>query len=193
MKKLLILIVSVLALIVMPKDTYAKSAESKVTIYFFRGYDCVHCEGSLEFINEHKDDIPENVEIVTYEVWKNDYNNKLHLALKDKFNIVDDDNRNAVPFLVVGDTYKIGMDGTIVDFEEMLEMANKYTSGEKEYKDIVSETANELKKENKDIKFKAIKLEDLYKDNTVVTIIVFVIFGLVVVGFIGLIAFSRKN
>ena len=84
------------------------------------------------------------------------------------------------------------MDGTAANFAELLDMVAKYDDAE--YEDVVAKTINELKKESKDISFTAKTLDDLYAGpSVVVTIIVFAIFGIVLIGFIYMIAFSRKN
>ena len=76
MKKILILVTLVISICLVPLNTYA-SSNDKIKVYFFRGSTCSHCESSLNYLNEHKKDIPENVEIITYEVWENENNAKL--------------------------------------------------------------------------------------------------------------------
>ena len=51
MKKLFFIILTLIGLTSMPINSYAE--EKDITIYFFRGYNCVHCEGSLEYLNKH--------------------------------------------------------------------------------------------------------------------------------------------
>ena len=70
MKKILILLLMITSLIVLP--TTVKAESEKITVYLFRGKTCSHCEEALEYINNHRDLIPKNVEIVTYEVWENE-------------------------------------------------------------------------------------------------------------------------
>lgn len=182
MKKIIISFLFLL-LAVLPIKVDAKS---KVTIYFFRGYNCHYCEESLEYINKHKDEIPDNVEIVTYEVWKNENNEKLHQAVIKELD-VNESYKNSVPFLVVGDQYKVGMEATDTDFKKLISMAEDALKSD-DYKDVVS---NLVKEQNIDVK--SITFEDLYKGpNKTVTIVVYTIFGLVVLGIGAMIIFSRK-
>ena len=67
MKKILILFGLVLSLFVLPISVYAEE-DSTITVYLFRGATCAHCEDALDYISNHRDEIPENVEIGTYEV-----------------------------------------------------------------------------------------------------------------------------
>ena len=186
MKKVLLTILVLFSFILMPNMVDAKA---KVTIHFFRGYSCSHCESAIEYIENHKKDIPEGIEIVTYEVWKNGNNELLHQALVEKLG-VDEDDKDSVPFLVIGNEYQIGLEGTKADFDEIIEKASKYLDDEN-YKDIVEETKKEVKKENKGISFTKTVLNPTI--SPIVNIIVFTTFGVLIIGFIYLIVFSRKK
>ncbi len=186
MKKLLFTILLLFACIITISSV---KADDKIKVYFFRGYNCTHCESSLKYLHEHKDDIPKNVEIVTFEVWKNSNNRALQLKLAEKLNIPED-NEDSVPLIIVGNSYKIGMDGTPTDFNKLLTLIE---TGSKNYQDIVSPTIKELEKEDKDFKAKSLTLSELYPDNTILTIVVFAIFGAIILGFGGMILFSRKK
>ena len=68
-----------------------------------------------------------------------------------------------------------------------MEIAEDYLDDEN-YKDVVEESVKELNKE-----VKPMTLTELFPEpNKVVTIIVYSIFGLIVLGFAGMIIFSRK-
>ncbi len=189
MRKLFFILLTIIGLTSMPINSYA--SEKEITIYFFRGYNCIHCEGSLEYLNNHKDEIPTNIKIVTYEVWKNKNNEKLHQELVKKLE-VPEDNSDSVPFLVIGNEYIVGMDGTKEDFDKVMSLAESFE--EKDYEDVVAATTKEMTKENKDIKFKSITLEKLFGGTSkTVTYIVLGIFAAIVLGFVGMILFSRKN
>lgn len=182
MKKLLFTLLLAFVLF-MPLTVQAKN---KVTIYFFRGNTCSHCEEALDYINKHKDEIDEDIEIVTFEVWKNTNNEKLHQVLVQKLE-VSSESKNSVPFIVIGDTYQVGMSGTKANFDKILNMARAYIDDE-EYKDVVEET---LKEENIDVK--SLTLSELYSEpNKIVTIIVYSIFGVIVLGIAAMVLFSRK-
>ncbi|MCM1052753.1 MAG: hypothetical protein NC483_02080 [Ruminococcus sp.] len=183
MKKLFLTIMVVLCLILLPKEVYAKN---KVTVYIFRGYDCPHCEEALEAINEHKDEFNDNIEIITYEVWKNANNSKLQDAVAKKLNIDTESDNYGIPLIVIGDEYIIG--GSSTTYKRIIEIAEDFIDND-EYKDVVKEAINELS-----IEIEPTTLKDIFPEpNKVVTIIVYVIFGVAIIGFVSLIVFSRKN
>ncbi len=184
MKKLFLTIMVVLSLVLLPKEVYAKN---KVTVYIFRGYDCPHCEEALENINEHKDDINENIEFVTYEVWKSENNSKLQDAVAKKLEVDTESENYGIPFIVIGNEYIIGYGGTST-YERMISKAESFIDNS-DYKDVVKETINELS-----IEVEPTTLQDIFPEpNKIVTIVVYVIFGAAIIGFISLIVFSRKN
>lgn len=183
MKRLLLVLVTLFALMI---GINSVNASSKVTVYLFRGSTCEHCESALEYMDKHRDDIPENIEIVTYEVWDNKNNSKLQDLVADKLN-VDKSKNYGVPFIVIGEKYIKGYAGATT-FREIIEIAQNYVE-DANYKDIVEE----IKKENK-LEVSKTTLDDLFsKPNKVVTTIIYSIFGIAILGFIALIAFSRKH
>ncbi len=193
MKKVIIfgaiVVVAVLAIILIPKKA---KTDAKVTIYVFRGATCEHCEAALDYISKNEDSIPEGVEIVTYEVWKNSSNEALHQALVKKLG-VSDSNKNSVPLFVIGNDFIVGMSPNKADFDEILDKAQEYLNGTKKYKDEVKESVNELKKEDPDYKFSAVSFDVLYANNKFAMTIVLGIFGLLIIGFLGMILFSKQK
>lgn len=183
MKKILLVFLLVMSFIFIPKNVYASD---KVTIYFFRGNTCEHCEDALNYFNEHKDEIDSNIEIKTYEVWKNDNNAKLQKAVAEKLGVDTTSKDYGVPFIVIGSEHIIGYSG-VSTYNNILNIAKSYIDN-KDYKDVVEEASQEL-----NLKFEMLELKDLfYEPSRTVSIVVFSIFGLVIVGFIGMIVFSRK-
>lgn len=183
MKKFLLGVLLALGIFI-PTRVYA--GEKEVTIYLFRGSTCEHCEAALTYINEHKDELPEGVKFLTYEVWENKNNSKLQEAIAGKLEI-EEKYKNSVPLFVVGEKKMIGY-STSADFEEVLGYAKDYLDSD-DYKDIVKETIKEL-----NIDVKAMKLEQLFSEpNKVVTVVVYSIFGIVVLGIVAMIFFSRKR
>jgi len=188
MKKFILGIVMVLGLLVIPKNVLAKE---DIIIYLFRGSSCTHCEAALNYLNEHKEEIPEGVKFVTYEVQEkttsSKNNSKLLEKMDNKFGLTGDD-FGSFPLFVVGDSYQLGYSDA-TDIKKLYTLAEKYKIGEKEYKDIVAE---EIK--NSKLKVKSMTLEDIFPEpNKVVTIIVCCVFGAIVLGFGAMIIFSRKN
>lgn len=181
MKKVLLSILLVLGMIILPLNV---SAKNKVTIYIFRGSTCGHCEEAINYFNEHKDEIPENIEVVTYEVFDNENNYKLQKSVSEKLELTEKQ-MGSVPLIVIGNEYILGYaNGT---FNEVISIAESYVEDE-EYEDIV---AKELKELN--LNFDSKTLEQLFPEpNKIVTIVVYSIFGAIVLGFAAMIIFSRK-
>ena len=186
MKKIITLIIMGILLLV-PNAVLAKE---KITIYFFRGDECPHCEEALDYIYQNKDKIPNNIEFITFETWSNKNNAKLQDKLAEVLDVPEEDREN-VPFIVVGNDFKVGMYGNLTDFNKVIEMAQKYES--EEYEDVVAKTITEMKKEDKSLKFKSYTLEKLLGPNKVGNIIVISVFGVIVIGFATMIILSRKK
>ena len=168
-------------MVFLPKNVFASDT---ITVYLFRGETCSHCEDALEYINNHRDLIPENVEIVTYEVWENEENATLMDTVADLLE-VDKSTNYGTPFFVVGNEYVKGY-GTGT-WEELFNYAEDYAN-EGGYEDVVARTIEDEK-----LEVESLTLDDLYSEpSPVVTIVVYCIFGAIVLGFIAMIVFSRK-
>ena len=168
-------------MVFLPKNVFASDT---ITVYLFRGETCSHCEDALEYINNHRDLIPENVEIVTYEVWENEENATLMDTVADLLE-VDKSTNYGTPFFVVGNEYVKGY-GTGT-WEELFNYAEDYAN-EGGYEDVVARTIEDEK-----LEVESLTLDDLYSEpSPVVTIAVYCIFGAIVLGFIAMIVFSRK-
>ena len=181
MKKFLVTLLMLTSLMVLPIKV---NADDTINLYLFRGDTCQHCEDALEYINNHREEIPENVEIITYEVWDNDENAKLMDAVADTLEVDKTDNFGT-PFFVIGHEYINGY-GTST-WEELFDIVNDYKENGG-YEDVVKSTIQEEK-----LEVEALTLEDLYSEPSMVaTIIVYCVFGAIVLGFIAMIVFSRK-
>lgn len=157
-----------------------------VTLYLFRGNTCPHCEEALKYINNHKEEIPENVTFLTYEVYKNKENSKLLDEVGKKVNVPEKD-QGSIPFFIVGDSYYVGYSGA-ADFKKVIEFALAEAEAE-DYKDVVKETIKD-----KELNVKSMTIEQVFPEpNPVVTIVVYSVFGIIVLGFGAMILFSRKN
>ena len=159
--------------------------EETIRVYLFRGSTCEHCEHALDYINNHREEIPKNVEIVTYEVWENDENATLMDEVADELE-VDKTKNYGTPFFVVGEKYIKGYgSGT---WEELFDYAQEYLKNG-EYEDVVSKIEHELV-----LDVEPLFITDLYREpNPIVTIIVCCIFGLIIAGFIVMIVLSRQK
>lgn len=74
----------------------------EVHLYLFYGYTCPVCENLREFLKEFKDD--EEVVIHEFEVYQNSENLVYLSKVKEMYN----QNRDGVPFLVIGDKALFG-------------------------------------------------------------------------------------
>jgi len=80
------------------------SAEANpVNVYFFWGDGCPHCAKEEVFLEFLKNKYPQ-IELHSYEVWKNSDNRQLLAELGKKLNI----NVSGVPFTVVGEEHFVG-------------------------------------------------------------------------------------
>ena len=97
-----------------------------------------------------------------------------------------------MPFFVVGTKYNLGYNGPET-FKSILNSAKEYID-DSEYEDIIEKAKDELLKETSGLKFKGLTIEELFpKPSKVVTIVVYSIFGVIVLGFGGMILFSIKR
>ena len=179
-KMLMILIVTTLA--ILPLNVNAES--ETVTLYMFESNTCSHCEQALNYIEQHLDEIPDNLEIMTYEVSENTYNAKLMNAVAEYLE-VDTTTNFGTPFFVIGTEYNKGY--VPGDWEDLFEIANVYIENG-DYEDAVQEVIS-----NENLEVEARALEDVLNlPNPVVTIVVYCVFGAIVLGFIALMVFGRK-
>jgi len=111
---------------------------SKIILYMFHGSTCPHCVKAIETMKNEKNTTFKNVEIRTFEIYKNKVNSELYKKVTDKLKV----NVNFVPYFVIGDYNRVGFNA------EVLLKEYKKALNNKNYKDIVSEVI----KENKDLK-----------------------------------------
>lgn len=185
MKKLFLLL-TVFAFIILPLKVEAKD---KVTIYMFRGYDCPHCEAALDYFYKNKDRIPKNVEIQTFEVWKNDNNSTLQDLVAERLGIDTEDDNYGIPFFVIGENYQIGFNSNKSEegFEKIIAMAEENLNKDN-YKDVIEEVLG-----SHSLNIEKQSLEEVMGGPSIwVTIIIYIIFGLMLVGLVALMFFSRK-
>ena len=181
MKKIFIILM-ILAVGTLPLNVKADS--DKITVYMFKGETCVHCEQALDYISEHLDEIPDNVEIITYEITEDNDNAELMDATADYIG-VDKTQNFGTPFFVIGSNYEKGY--TPGTWEELFAYASDYEENG-DYEDIVKKVIEE---EELDVKSEPLENVISIPNNTV-TIIVYCVFGAIVLGFIALMVFGRK-
>ena len=97
MKKISLLLIVMLAVLLLPFNTMAKS--KKVNIYFFRGDGCPHCEEAENFFASIKEKYGKYFNLVDYEVWSN----KSNAELMEKVAEERGEEADGVPYIVIGD------------------------------------------------------------------------------------------
>ena len=168
----------------------------KVTIYLFRSKTCGHCHDFLEYFAENYYKYQDYFEIVTYEVSNAD-NYELMTTVKERMGEEVD---GSVPYIVIGNNFDqlgFGTDGTDI-IEEAL---NAYE--DESYVDYVNQIIEEenldpaetsLEEAASEIGASVVGLngEDpnaSLSDGAIVAII----FGILILGFGGLVLYSRKK
>ena len=89
-------------------------ADSKVTVYFFYGQECPHCEKIMPFMQSLPQKYPD-VDFRMLETWHNETNNKLSVTLNQQLGV----SNPGVPEVIVGKVVLVGSK----DIPEKLERA----------------------------------------------------------------------
>lgn len=124
MKKLLSLVICLIGL-----TSLNVAAESKVTVYVFRGHDCPHCFDALKYFYNNRDKA--DYEVKSIEVWKNENNKPFYNAVLDHFSEED----GGVPYIVIGNNYHAAgyADSMIMDITNSIKQAQK----DENYSDVI--------------------------------------------------------
>lgn len=180
MKKIILGALMILGLII---PITVKAKDKEITIYMFRGNTCPHCEQALTYLKNNLDIIPDNVKFVTYEVYKNNGNATLLEKVEKHFNFAEKD-LGSIPLFVVGNEYILGY-STADDLKKVIEL----TKDIDDYEDIVAKEIN-----SSNIKVKGLTIEQLIGGPSKTgTIIVFSIFGAIIIGFCLMFIFSKNK
>lgn len=198
MKKYIITILIALCIAIIPNVKAAnielpeKTDHEKVTIYLFWSSTCQHCHDFITYFSDKYLDYSDYFEIVTYQVNKSSVNSSLMSAVGAKI----DETGGYIPLIVIGESYHVvgfGSDGS-----EIIEEALKAYQDEN-YKDLVAETIAE-EKSNAEAKtfLEACQAAgvtcagDSSSSKVSDGIVIGIIFGVIVIGFAGLVFYSRK-
>ncbi len=77
-----------------------KREKGKVNVYMFWGNGCPHCKAQWEYIEELRQEYPNDFNVYGFEVWYKDGNREL----LDVFaTAIGDSNVNSVPYTIIGD------------------------------------------------------------------------------------------
>lgn len=135
MRKWLLLFILCIVIGACPISVYGSkldgvSGNNKVTLYFFHGDGCPHCEDEIKWLNEMSAKYS-NLVIQEYEVWYNSENNDLMEKVKEKVG----QTRGGVPFTIIGDKQFLGFStSTGNSMESQIRVCSKHT-----YRDVVKE------------------------------------------------------
>ena len=202
MKKVFLGVLVALSLALMPNVKAAEddlpviTDHEKVTIYLFRSKTCGHCHDFLEYFAENYYKYQDYFEIVTYEVSNAD-NYELMTTVKERMGEEVD---GSVPYIVIGNNFVqlgFGTDGTDI-IEEAL---NAYE--DESYVDYVNQIIEEenldpaetsLEEAASEIGASVVGLNGEDPDAGLSDgAIVAIIFGILILGFGGLVLYSRKK
>ncbi len=120
-------------------------AKEKMTLYFFHGNTCVHCQAAWEYLTENASDYPD-IEVVGYEVFEDAANEQLLSQVKE---VLGSDSRG-VPFFVIGERYLTGFNEARK--EDLKAIMDYYLEHPEEYKDVVKKVVDGeyVKEDDKD-------------------------------------------
>lgn len=213
MKKYIVLLISIVGVLFATNVKAAKIELPKKTdheivkVYLFRGAGCSHCYDFLTYFSDKFKDYEDYFQIAAYESWNNSTNQKLMLAVKK---IVGEEENGSVPFIVIGDDYKL-MGFGAKSGEEIIEAALKAYQDEN-YTDIVKKAIkdNNLSPKAETIaqaaKEESISVKDEYTKTDITEVyenhstkkglsdgaVIAIVFGVIILGFAGLVVLSRK-
>ena len=201
MKKVILGFLVALSLFVMPgvkadEDLPVITDHEKVTVYLFRSSSCGHCHDFLEYFAQNYYKYQDYFEIVSFEVSDGD-NYELMSAVKERMG-ADVDGR--IPYIVIGNSFDqlgFGTDGQEIIDEALAayqdESYQDYVGSiiEEEGYEPSDETLEEAA-ESLGINVVGLNGEDPeagLSDGAIVAII----FGILILGFGGLVLYSRKK
>lgn len=199
MKKILIIAITMLSVFTMQVakavELPEKTDHEIVKVYLFWSNSCHNCHDLMTYFSTRYAEYSDYFEIVTYRVDDNSTNSKLSSNIAEQVG----EEPGYIPLVIIGDSYHVlGWKDSLG--ETIIEEALKAYEDEK-YTDIV---AKEIKKSGLNVTEKtfeeALDIAEIDYINTTSSdeknnnaIIIGVVFGIVIAGFVGLIIISRKN
>ena len=167
MKKLTLMIAIIVSMMFIPLGVNAKD---KINVYFFEGDGCPHCKEAGEFFDSIKDEYEQYYNLVNYEVWYNEDNQKLMNKVAKKLG----QEVNGVPYIIIG---KKTWNGYSSDYDD----------------DIKSAIKDEYEKSNDDrydiMDYVKVNKEEKKSNDVLVLILILIITG----GIVGTIIYARKK
>lgn len=214
MKKYIIATLIALFMVTIPSVKAITKPEvtdhEKIKVHVFWASWCPHCHDLIEYFSDKYNEYEDYFEIVTYQVdaggqrTSNQKNSSIMAAVEEKLNesITDSAEKlgGGIPLTVIGDNYYLsgfGSDGTEIIEKALEEYQNA------NYKDLVSDIikANNLEADNKPFQeacitadIPCVGVEKTVKAKKVSDgVVAGIIVGVIVLGFGGLVVYSRKK
>lgn len=197
MKKVVLSILVALSLLIIPNvkadDLPTITDHEKVRVYLFRGNGCAVCRSFITAFSEIYQDYADYFEIVAYETWENTENASLMYDVKEYFG---EEANGSVPFIVIGSNFhSLGYNqNTVIEEALAAYQDESYTDIVAQFVedgnyDVTLETFAEAAAAEEIAIANASSSESGLSDGAIVAII----FGILILGFGGLIIYSRKK
>lgn len=199
MKKYILTLIAALSILIMPSvsakvDLPEKTDHEKVKVYLFYSSTCGNCHNLLKYFSSKYLDYKDYFEFVTYQVDNSKNNSQLSAAVAEKTG----EDQGYVPLIIIGNTYhNLGFGG---DAGEEITKAALEAYQDDNYTDIVAQIKEDKKIDATETTFldacevsgiscKTESSKGKISDGAVIGII----FGVIVLGFGGLVVLSRKK
>lgn len=153
-----------------------EESEEKVNVYIFRGSSCWHCLDEIAFLADNTKEYGKYFNIITYEVWGNNENNKLMSLVAKKLG----EKASGVPYTIIGKKTYSGFSET--SGKEMLNVIKEQFDNKDRY-----DIKNDIDLENGTVKSN----ENEDKNNST-AIVIISIFAILIVGIVVIYFVSKK-
>ena len=111
---------------------------NEVSVYFFRGQGCPHCEEAEEWFKSIEEEHGSKFKIVDYETWYNEDNKEIfRKVLKARNEYVSDEESLGVPYIVIGDHSWLGFHESYTS-EIMTTIESEYEKDSSERYDVMN-------------------------------------------------------
>lgn len=198
MKKVLITVLAVLSIFLAPvakaEELPEKTDHEKVKVYLFWSNSCHNCHNLMKYFADKYQKYTDYFEIVTYRVDNDSVNSELSSNIAEQVG----ENPGYIPLVIIGNTYHVlgwqdSLGPTIIEEALKAYQDENYTDiVQKEIEDSkLNATAKTFEEALDTAEIAYSKDGSTEKNND--ALIVGVVFGVVLIGFVGLVIISRKN
>ena len=162
-------------------------ADEKVPVYIIAKEGCVNCDNAIDYFKELDKKHPDLFEVTVFEVFNKDWDfnsSKFEELYKNILTYLDEStDEYATPVIIIGDYYNFGLPK---DRSVLLDAIEAYQK--EEQTDPVSSIIEEMQTTVEEIQNSKVEVKEDNHDG----LIMLVTFGVIVLGFIGLLVFPRK-